>query len=1446
MKKILTLFLFLNLLFVHTVSSQVASDTLGCVPMPVKFKSPFSGLFNPVWDFGDGASSNIINPQHIYIEPGVYTVRLTNFDTLVATATITVFPEIVPDMIADITVGCAPNTISFTNQTVLPTGLNIRSLQWDFGDGVGSVELNPQHTYEDIGVFDVVLTIETNIEACNNTRVFDKYIEIKEKQDVGFRLDSLSKSCEPPILAYFSYVGDFGSDYTIQWDFGNGVTSSLQNPTPIQYDVLGTYTVSLRVDNNKNCVSNIKESFLISNFPSIDGKVSDELCLDNFVRFQNFIPENTYFWEFDSTANIQSSSLILPTNIKYNSEGLKQIKLRVTSPAGCSIDTSFSVLVKQADASFTLDPPIICNPPTELILKANTKDALRYVWDGEIGDSIKIIKIEYPERDTFYYHERDSINVTLRIRDKNGCTGVFRSHYIVQPINAQFELSAHEGETPFLLWVHDKSETDCPIVKWTYDWGDGTQSVYNRSNIGTARHLYENAGEYYINLSIEDEKGCKDDHYGAWIEVKDPLRFNNEPPTCSGTGGTNVICYKDTFRIIVENIPEGVDGIHVNLGHTLGHCEKDSMITVVALDDPNVFLPSSFSLENAGVFYEFGAPGFIYRGAKAIIEYKISCEEKYKVFFKNTSLNALSYYWIVDSMTYLQNEFYHQFPSAGDYEVLLIAENEAHGCLADTARVTIMLRDPKAVITTVDDWCPGVSYTMSSELSEDEVAGCKMGYLWSFPKPLDIPNIITDRDKVEAKLPSGIHRISLEVRDVNGCRDTAYKDINVVFLDADFTSDKIRFCEPLTGTFFNNSSSDLPIVNYQWNLAPNENKTSISYTFANSQQGDSLRVSLVITDSLGCKSSKIKFFQIYRPESNIIYDEIMCLSNLGVVEASDFNIYGSFLNYSWQINDQSVAADNVLPLINLPVGIHNIKLRIVEDSTQCFNNYDFNIQVVDDPIAKINAIDSVFCFPKTLFLSSDESYSHPLDNVKFEWNFGNNRKSARSNPVVTFGKGTFDIQLTLTSNLGCVSTDTKKISLVGPDGLMVADKEIVCLGDDIVFTLVNPQDVSSFYWDFGQGQTRSNVSPVAYNYDFLPPSSTTFASLVLQSEETGCETVLSLPIEIAAFQALFESDTTCEDTLTIISNSIGADRLRWLLNGLEVSNDSSPLITVNSPGIYSLTLIINNEQWGCIDTLSQNLIFLERPSFDVPSEVILCSDKRLTYPINPNYTYTFSPLGFAQVVAGQILFSANSSSILEVRATANNGCQLSKLVNVSHSDFTIEDQTDDWVVCNNVKNTPLEFQIFEGDSLVWYLNNNLIGNDILSCSDCPNPVIESEINGVLFLNILNYNTCLNRSFEYNIENVSIEMPNIFSPNGDNINDLFRPVQMSVPMNEMSLEILNLKVINRWGKEVYNSNQPWDGNINGFPAPAEVYYFSAEYGIGDRCYQKVKGDVTLMR
>ncbi|MEZ4685864.1 MAG: gliding motility-associated C-terminal domain-containing protein [Bacteroidia bacterium] len=95
----------------------------------------------------------------------------------------------------------------------------------------------------------------------------------------------------------------------------------------------------------------------------------------------------------------------------------------------------------------------------------------------------------------------------------------------------------------------------------------------------------------------------------------------------------------------------------------------------------------------------------------------------------------------------------------------------------------------------------------------------------------------------------------------------------------------------------------------------------------------------------------------------------------------------------------------------------------------------------------------------------------------------------------------------------------------------------------------------------------------------------------------------------------------------------------------------------------------------------------------------------------------------------------------------------------------------------------------------------------------------------------------------------IEMPNLFSPNGDGANEIL------VPISHRDVRLVQFQIYDRWGKEVHRTSTEishlWDGNVGntGRPAAEGTYYYVLQYdalGLEGNVRQVLKGYVVLMR
>ena len=91
---------------------------------------------------------------------------------------------------------------------------------------------------------------------------------------------------------------------------------------------------------------------------------------------------------------------------------------------------------------------------------------------------------------------------------------------------------------------------------------------------------------------------------------------------------------------------------------------------------------------------------------------------------------------------------------------------------------------------------------------------------------------------------------------------------------------------------------------------------------------------------------------------------------------------------------------------------------------------------------------------------------------------------------------------------------------------------------------------------------------------------------------------------------------------------------------------------------------------------------------------------------------------------------------------------------------------------------------------------------------------------------------------------SVLIPNSFSPNGDNVNDVFT-------ISGSSIQSFDLHIFDRWGQVVFeiqdtDTSKGWDGTRDGIPVELGVYVYYLNVVFNDGKTKLVKGNLTLLR
>jgi PKD repeat protein len=156
-----------------TTQESLSADFLGLpdrggVPLAVMFEPALEGIANEyLWEFGDGGTSDLSNPIHVYESTGIYDVTLTvrmnlgecNQQGIELKPGYVVVTDLDAGFSVTPTAGLTTLTVAFTDES---TG-NPVSWLWEFGDGLTSTSQHPSHQYDAAGYYDVRLTVSDGV-----------------------------------------------------------------------------------------------------------------------------------------------------------------------------------------------------------------------------------------------------------------------------------------------------------------------------------------------------------------------------------------------------------------------------------------------------------------------------------------------------------------------------------------------------------------------------------------------------------------------------------------------------------------------------------------------------------------------------------------------------------------------------------------------------------------------------------------------------------------------------------------------------------------------------------------------------------------------------------------------------------------------------------------------------------------------------------------------------------------------------------------------------------------------------------------------------------------------------------------------------------------------------------------------------------------------------------
>ena len=383
-------------------------------------------------------------------------------------------------------------TVNFSDQSAgAPT-----SWSWTFGDGGTSTQQSPSYTYNTAGVYTVSLTAINAVGSDTSTQV--DYITVTEPVVVA-AFSGTPTSGTFPLNVSFTDESTGGAT-SWSWTFGDGGTSSLQNPF-YTYNAVGTYTVSLTAASTGSNDTNTKVGYITVTEPgvttfvtaegetSVIGTVSGTYVATKASDGVNeIISEETYtghprkqysyaehIWNFtlpggDTTFHLEASRTDNAEGdnflFEYSTDGVNYSALATVSSA---TEQSFTVPLGTLTGAVTV--------------RATDTDR---TWENLVNDDLSVDYIAFEVAD-------------------------------VQPVapTADFVGTPVSGEYPLAVSFSDLS-TGAPTV-WSWTFGDGgTATTQNPS------HTYTVAGSYNVSLTATNAQGSDTATKTGYITVTEP------------------------------------------------------------------------------------------------------------------------------------------------------------------------------------------------------------------------------------------------------------------------------------------------------------------------------------------------------------------------------------------------------------------------------------------------------------------------------------------------------------------------------------------------------------------------------------------------------------------------------------------------------------------------------------------------------------------------------------------------------------------------------------------------------------------------------------------------------------------------------------------------------------------------------------------------------------
>lgn len=328
------------------------------------------------------------------------------------------------------------------------------------------------------------------------------------------------------------------------WDFGDGQTSTEQNPTHLFSDI-GTYTVSLTATNTYGSDDESKTGYITVNSPPPVTAFTANQSIGKSPLVVQFTDQSTnsptaWSWTFGDG---QTSTEQNPTHT-FTALGSYTVSLTATNAIGSDDETKIdyiSVIPAAPVAAFSAGPIAGAAPLTVSFVDTSTGTPTSWAWDfteDGTADSVE-------QNPTHIYAANGTYSVTLQVSNSGGTDIITKTDLIyVGPLTANYlkasfrytGVTGAEGSAPYAVTFTDTTRTDGGTYAREWDFGDGETSTE-----ANPTHVYTDSGKFDVGLSVHSATRTNSVGYKKIINIYPKTAITPLPTNTYGAHMTQIM-----------------------------------------------------------------------------------------------------------------------------------------------------------------------------------------------------------------------------------------------------------------------------------------------------------------------------------------------------------------------------------------------------------------------------------------------------------------------------------------------------------------------------------------------------------------------------------------------------------------------------------------------------------------------------------------------------------------------------------------------------------------------------------------------------------------------------------------------------------------------------------------------------------------------------------------